>query len=112
MSPLAASLIAGGVQSGLIVLLAADKWVHKLTGDTPLEAQIRELRKLSDDLKKLIEESNARSSKKASELTVYLDQRREAFDVLSTRVAHMEGELRARADSRADNYEDRRGERR
>lgn len=86
MTSLTASLIAMGIQSGLVIALAADKWVHKVTGATPLEGRIAQI-------EKLIENGNARSSKKASELTVYLDTRREAFDRLSERVAAIEGAL-------------------
>ena len=95
MTPLTASLIATAVQAGLLVAIAADRWVHKITGPSPLQARV-------EILERQLEAGNARSSKKASELTIYLDQRRHAADLISERVAAIEGELRSMRNQRSD----------
>ena len=98
MSPLASQLLTSGIQTGIIVLLAADKWVHKVTRSGP------ELEVAIQSLKKTIDDGNERSSRKASELTVYLDQRREAFEQLRTEVASIRGELMAMRGYRREDH--------
>jgi len=95
MTGLAATLIATGVQSGLIVLLAADKWVHRLTGPTSLEGRIKAL-------EDRLNAGDERASKKASELTVYLDARRQVVDDFCQRVSAIEGELRGMRNQHLD----------
>jgi hypothetical protein len=108
MTATTAAFALAGIQLALIIALGADRWVHKVTGKSPLEARILRC-------EQMIENCNVRSSQKASELTVYLDTRRQCFDTLSERVAMIEGELRAMRNQRDDGsliHERRREDRR
>ena len=95
MNAATAAFVLAGIQFCGFAILAVNKWVHKVTGASPLEARILRC-------EQRIENGNERSSKKASELTVYLDTRRQCFDSLSERVAQIEGELRAMRNQRED----------
>lgn len=87
MTPLAIMLVGSGIQSGLVVLLAADKWVHKVTGPTTLEGRIAAV-------ESTITKANVRFSDKMSELTVYLEARRTYDENTRQLVAEIQGELR------------------
>ena len=78
-----------------VVWLAVDTFYHRVIGKAPLEAQMIALRKM-------IEEGNERSSKKATELTVYLDDRRIEVGILSERISAIEGELRGMRNQTSD----------
>lgn len=98
MSPLAVQLVASGIQFGLVALLAADKWVHKVTGATPIEGRVK-------DLEITLTRANIRFSDKMSELTTYLEARRQEHETLARDVASLRGEFRGRTET----PDDRRG---
>lgn len=59
-------------------------------------------------IERTIAAGNEKSSQRASELTVYLEERRRVVDEIKTTVAMMEGELRARRESETSGRRDRR----
>lgn len=61
MNPTSAAFLLAGIQLTLIVLLSADRWVHRLTGPTSLEGRIKAL-------EDVIPSANARLSQKMSDL--------------------------------------------
>lgn len=88
MTPTESAFLLAGVQTLLILALAVDKWVHRVTGATPLEARIAEL-------EKLLAQGNDRFSKKMSEMTTYLDERRLEAEGVRAGLAELRGEVRA-----------------
>lgn len=81
-----APFLLAGINLCLVILLAADRWVHKVTGATPLEGRIMAL-------ESQIAKGNERFSEKMSELTVYLEARRHETELLRSEVYQMKGEL-------------------
>lgn len=83
-----APFLLAGINLCLVILLAADRWVHKVTGATPLEGRIMAL-------ESQIAKGNERFSEKMSELTVYLEARRHDTDTLRADVSQLKGEFMA-----------------
>lgn len=81
-----APFLLAGINLCLVILLAADRWVHKLTGATPLEARVLAL-------ESQIAKGNERFSEKMSELTIYLEARRSETEHLRSEVYQMKGEF-------------------
>lgn len=92
MNPLAPFLLAG-INLCLVILLAADKWVHRVTGPSSLEARVKML-------EETMNHANIRFSDKMSDLTKYLEMRRTDQDQTRTLVAELQGELRVMRDHR------------
>ncbi len=105
MSPLALMLIGTGLNLMLVALLAGDKFVHKLTGATPLEARVK-------DLENTLQRANVRFSDRMTELTKYLELRRMEHEALAREFASLLGEIRGRSDTPfPDDRRDRRKDR-
>ena len=87
------SLILNGVTVVSIALLAADRFVHRIVGSAPLEAQVRHVEIQVSALSQQLEKGNERLSDKMGALNTYLEERRSDFDLLRTQVAMLQGEI-------------------
>lgn len=79
--------LLAGINLCLVILLAADRWVHRVTGPTSLEGRV----KLLEDA---ITHANIRFSDKMTDLTKYLEMRRSDQDTTRALVAELQGEVR------------------
>lgn len=70
-----------------VILLAADRWVHRVTGRPSLEARVA-------SLEDTIMKANIRFSDKMTDLTKYLEMRRSDHDDTVKIVAELQGEMR------------------
>lgn len=88
MNPTYSPFLLAGINLCLVILLVADRWVHKVTGPTSLEGRVLAL-------ESQVTKGNERLSDKMSELTVYLEARRHDTEALRSEVYQMKGEMLA-----------------
>ena len=88
----AGPFLLAGVNLIIVVLLAADKWVHRVTGKAPLESRV-------EDLEHQMDSANSRLSEKFSEIQTRMG----ALDV---RLAEINTELRLRRGYKREQYRD------
>lgn len=82
-----APYLLAAVNLCLVILLAADRFVHKMTGQPSLEARM----KLVEDA---VMSANIRFSDKMSDLTKYLEMRRTDHDQTRAQLSELQGEVR------------------
>lgn len=82
-----APYVLAAVNLCFVILLATNRWVHKMTGQPSLEARM----KLVEDA---VHNANIRFSDKMSDLTKYLEMRRSDHDDTVKIVSELQGEMR------------------
>jgi hypothetical protein len=86
----AGPFLLAGVNLIIVVLLAADKWVHRVTGKAPLESRV-------ETLEKQLEDGNSRLSEKFSAI-------QSKFGQIDIGLTEMRTELRLRRGFTIDKY--------
>ncbi len=83
------------LQAAVILLLTADRWVHRVTGKQPLESRVEDAEADIGKIKNVLDNMNDKASRDHSRYNVKIGNLEVAIAVLKSELIHAEREIQA-----------------